>query len=497
MEQSEYITYDAMGLAELVRKRDVSPRELVDVALRRADALNMDLNAVVVRRDDAVRAEAAAVDDGPFAGVPFLVKDMDGVLADEPNTSSSRSLVDWRPSADSELFARYKDSGLLIIGKTNAPEFGIMGVTESELRGPCHNPWNLAHTPGGSSGGSAAAVAARIVPAAHAGDGGGSIRIPASACGLFGLKPTRGRQPLGPYVGEGWGGMVAPHVVSRSVRDSAALLDVTHGADLGAPYAEPAAPRSFLLDSLRSPGKLRIGFSTKAMLGDETSPDCVTAVRDAAILLESLGHTVIEVDLPLDADELSMTYLTIVAASVAVDVLHTEDQTGVPPRPDMFELPTWFLRQIGEELSARELQQARDSCQRLGRNIAALYHGHQLDMHLSATMAYPPVKVGELSLSAIERVALSTLRRASTGMVLRTVLSSLAETSLAKTPNTQVFNMTGQPAMNVPLWWNDAGLPIGVQVAAKFGDEKTLFRLAHQLEQARPWADKIPVMALT
>lgn len=495
MQMSEYITYDAMGLAELVRKKQVKPSELLDLAFTRIDQLNLDLNAVVVRRDDAVREEVDSA-QGPFAGVPFLVKDMDGVLANEPNTSSSRSLVDWRPSTDSELFARYKDSGLLIIGKTNAPEFGIMAITESELRGPCRNPWNLEHTPGGSSGGSASAVAARIVPAAHAGDGGGSIRIPASACGLFGLKPTRGRQPLGPYTGEGWNGLVVPHVISRTVRDSAAMLDVTHGADLGAPYAEPSAPRSFLLDSLRSPGKLRIGFSNKAMLGTEMSADCVAAVTDAVLLLEELGHTVVEVDLPIDAEELANTYMTICAASVAASVVQTEDLTGVPPRADMFELPTWFLRQVGDELSARELVQARDTCQRLGRNMAALYEGHRLDMHLSATMAFPPVKVGELSLKPLEKAALSTLRRASTGAVIRTVLSQLVATSLSKTPNTQVFNMTGQPAMNVPLWWNDEGLPIGVQFAGRFGDEKRLLRLAHQLEKARPWADRMPEIAL-
>lgn len=496
MQPREYIEYDAMGLAELVRKKKVTPTELVDSALGRADALNGALNAVVVRRDEAVHMEAEAHPQGPFAGVPFLVKDMDGILANEPNTASSRSLADWRPSTDSELFARYKEAGLLIVGKTNAPEFGIMGVTESEFRGPCHNPWDLSHTPGGSSGGSAAAVAARIVPAAHAGDGGGSIRIPASACGLFGLKPSRGRQPLGPFVGEGWGGLVTPHVVSRSVRDSAALLDVTHGADIGAPYAEPPAPRSFLLDSLRSPGKLKIGFTTEAMLGEEMHPDCVTAVKDAALLLQSLGHEVVEVDLPIDAEELTMSYLTIVAASVAAEVIATERKTGVPPRPDMFELPTWFLRQVGDELSARELEQARNSCQRLGWNMAALFEGHGLDMHLSATMAFPPVEIGELEPTAIERAALSTLRRASTGMILRTVLHQMAQKSLSKTPNTQVYNMTGQPAMNVPLWWNDDGLPIGVQIAARFGDEKHLLRLATQLELARPWVDQIPAMAM-
>lgn len=495
MQMSEYVSYDAMGLAELVRKKQVKSSELLDLAFQRIDELNPSLNAVVERRDAAARDEAIAA-RGPFAGVPFLVKDMDGVLANEPNTSSSRSLVDWRPSTDSELFARYKDSGLLVIGKTNAPEFGIMAVTESELRGPCHNPWNLNHTPGGSSGGSAAAVAARIVPVAHAGDGGGSIRIPAAYCGLFGLKPSRGRQPLGPYIGEAWGGLVVPHVLSRTVRDSAAMLDVTHGADLGAPYAEPAAPRSFLLDSLRSPGKLRIGFSNKPMLGTEMSGDCVAAVTDAVLLLEELGHTVVEVDLPIDGEELANAYLTICAASVAADVLHTEALTGVPPRADMFELPTWFLRQIGDELTARELVQARVACQRLGRNIAALYEGHRLDMHLSATTAFPPVEIGELSLKPIERAALSTLRRASTGAVLRTLLGQLVDNSLAKTPNTQVFNMTGQPAMSVPLWWNNDGLPVGVQFAGRFGDEKRLLRLAHQLEKARPWADRMPEFAV-
>ncbi|MEI8083139.1 MAG: amidase, partial [Actinomycetes bacterium] len=262
MDVNEYVKHDAVGLAELVRRGDATPSELVDVALELIKELNPALNAVVVIRNEDSRRDAIDPPTGPLRGVPFLVKDMDGVLADEPNTSSSRSLVDWRPKQDSELFARYKRAGLVIVGKTNAPEFGIMGVTESELRGPCRNPWNLDHTPGGSSGGSAAAVASRIVPVAHAGDGGGSIRIPASACGIFGIKPTRGRQPLGPYIGEGWDGLVVPHVVSRSVRDSAALLDVTRGADVGAPYAEPKGPKSFLLDSLRHPAKPRIGYPT-------------------------------------------------------------------------------------------------------------------------------------------------------------------------------------------------------------------------------------------
>ena len=499
MQQSEYVTYDAMGLAELVRKKEVVATELLDVAIARIEALNPSLNAVVVRRDESARKEASNPMGGPFAGVPFLVKDMDGVLANEPNTSSSRSLLDWRPSTDSDLFKRYKDSGLVILGKTNAPEFGIFGVTESELRGPCRNPWDLERTPGGSSGGSASAVAARIVPAAHAGDGGGSIRIPASACGLFGLKPTRGRQPLGPYVGEGWGGLVVPHVVSRSVRDSAAMLDVTHGTDLGAPYAEPPAPRSFLLDSLRSPGKLRIGFSTQALLADEQHPDCVTAVRDAALLLESLGHEVVEVDLPVNKETYRRAYLLIVASSIAAEVRRTELLTGVPPTSDLFEPQTWFLNQLGNEFSARELVEARDDCQRLGRDMAALFQGHRLDMHLSATAAVPPVKIGAFALNPIQRLALNAIRHAPSGPLTRLLLDqmfSLSDDAFSATPNTQIWNMTGQPAMNVPLWRNDAGLPIGVQMAGRFGDEKRMFRLAHQLERARPWTTEMPAIAV-
>lgn len=492
MEQSEYIGLDAVGLAALVAAGEVTPGELVTTALDRVDALNEVLNAVVERRDARVLAEAAAPPDGPLSGVPFLVKDMDGVLGGEPNTASSRSLVSWRPTHDSEMFARFRRAGLLIVGKTNCPEFGITGVTESELRGPARNPWHLDHTPGGSSGGSAAAVAARIVPLAHGGDGGGSIRIPASACGIFGLKPTRGRQPLGPYLSEGWDGYVVPGVVSVSVRDTAAALDATHGADPGAPYAEPAAPDSFRRAAQEEPGRLRVGFSTKAMLGSQMHPDCVAAVLDAAELLTELGHDVVEVDLPLDAHELARTYLTVVSAGVAMSIADTERQTGRRPRAEDFELTTWFLGQVGRELTAEEHARARTTGFDLGRTIAGVWAEHGLDVHLSATMAFPPVRIGELNPSAVERAALAALRRAASGRVLRLVLDQLAAQSLAKTPNTEVFNMTGQPAMSVPLFWNTEGLPIGVQVAGRFGDEVTLLQLATQLEQARPWADRLP-----
>ena len=492
MDTHEYPEFDATALAALVKSKAVSAEELVATALARVDRFNPALNAVVERRDAHVTAEAVAPPRGPFSGVPFLVKDMDGVLGGEPNTSSSRSLVSWRPAADSELFARFRRAGLLVVGKTNCPEFGIMGVTESELRGPARNPWNLGHTPGGSSGGSAAAVAARIVPMAHGGDGGGSIRIPAACCGIFGLKPTRGRQPLGPYVGEGWDGLVVPGVLSLTVRDTAAALDATHGMDPGAPYAEPRAPRSFTKEAAKEPGALRIGFTTKAMLGTAMHADNVAAVLETATLLEELGHEVVEVDLPIDPVELARTYLVIVAAGVGAAIEETEQQTGQAPRAGDFELPTWFLGQVGRELSAVEHVQARAVVFRTGREIADLYDRHNLDVHLSSTLAYPPSRVGELQIGAGERVALSTLRRASTGRVLRMVLDQLAADSLAKTPNTQLFNMTGQPAMSVPLVWNAAGLPIGLQFAGRFGDEVTLLRLATQLENARPWFDKVP-----
>ena len=492
MESHEYAQSDATTLAALVRAKEVSAEELVATALARIDRYNPALNAVVERRDAHVTAEAVSPPRGPFTGVPFLVKDMDGVLGGEPNTSSSRSLVSWRPNVDSELFARFRRAGLLVVGKTNCPEFGIMGVTESELRGPARNPWNLACTPGGSSGGSAAAVAARIVPMAHGGDGGGSIRIPASCCGIFGLKPTRGRQPLGPYLGEGWDGLVVPGVLSLTVRDTAAALDATHGVDVGAPYAEPRAPRSFVREGAKAPGKLRIGFTTKAMLGTAMHADNVAAVLETAALLEELGHEVMEVDLPVDPVELARTYLVCVAAGVGVAIAETEEQTGRSPHAGDFELPTWFLGQVGRELSAVEHVQARNVNFRTGREIAALYNAHDLDVHMSATMAYPPTQVGELDIGSTERIALSALRRAATGRVLRMVLDQLAAESLAKAPNTQLFNMTGQPAMSVPLVWNDTGLPIGVQFAGRFGDEVTLLRLATQLEEVRPWFDRLP-----
>ena len=422
--------------------------------------------------------------------MPFVVKDLDGLVADEPFTGSCRFLQDFVPDHDSTIITRMRRAGVILVAKSNTPEFGIMGTTEPELRGPTHNPWSLAHTPGGSSGGSGALVAARAVPMAHAGDGGGSIRIPASICGLFGMKPTRGRNPVGPDTGEGWGGYVQPHVLTRSVRDSAAMLDALCGPEAGAPYATATPERSFLEAAGGPPGRLRVAWSPKALYGNHTHPDCVAAVEDAARLCEELGHHVEEAAPAVDTELLARAYLVQVAVGVSATIAQSGVWVGKKPTPDGFEPPTWLLGQIGSKLSALELHNSREACHEAGRQLAAFHTG--FDVFLCPTAAHPPALLGQQQLKGHERLGLAVLRQLSTKGVLDRVLADLAERSLALTPNTQLFNQTGQPAMSVPLFWNDAGLPIGVQFAGRFGDEATLFALAAQLECARPWADRRP-----
>ncbi len=493
MKYDEYRQHDALGLAELVRSGKVTPRELLEVALARIDEVNPRIHAVIHRLDDSARAAAAGPSAaGPFAGVPFLVKDLDGTLGGAPYNAGTRALRGYVAPHDSELFARFRRAGVVFAGKTNTPEFGILGVTEPELHGATHNPWNLAHTPGGSSGGSAAAVAAGIVPMAHGGDGGGSIRIPASACGLFGLKPTRGRMPLGPDVGEGWNGFVVPHVLSRSVRDSAAMLDATHGADVGAPYVAPP-PRGLFLDEVgRDPGKLRIAFTHRPLLAEHTHPECSRALDDAIALLTSLGHTVSEDAPRLDVSAVRLAYLTVVAAGTAEAVLETREATGREPDPAMFEPATWFLRQVASALTAADLERARTIIARATREVGRFFERY--DVLVTPTLAFPPVRVGELALKPAERIALGILRRAPVRPVLLKALHDLADKALEKTPNTMLFNMTGQPAMSVPLYWGASDLPIGIQFAGHFGDEAALLRLASQLEKARPWAQRRPAL---
>lgn len=490
----EYDTLDALALADLVRRGEVRPGELVDVAAARIAARNPGLNAVVHTFLERARAVASGpLPDGPFRGVPLLLKDLLAAYAGEPLTSGSRFLRSFVPDHDSELVTRLKAAGFVALGKTNTPELGIMGVTEPALFGPARNPWSLDHTTGGSSGGSAAAVAAAMVPVAHGNDGGGSIRIPASCCGVFGFKPTRGRTPLGPDVAESWSGLVVEHCLTRSVRDSAAVLDATHGPDPGAPYFAPPPQRPFLLEVEREPGALRIAFTAESLFGDTTHAECRGAVHDAAQLLAGLGHRVEEARPAFDKVTLRRAYLTIVAVGTARAVTLAAAAVGRRPRGGDLEPETRMLALIGHATPAPELQAALDAMHLAARRIAGFFADH--DVFLTPTLAYPPTRVGELAARPSERLSMAVLRGLPFRALLDVALDRLAAEKLETTGNTMLFNMTGQPAMSVPLAWSAAGLPLGLQFAGRYGDEATLFRLASQLERARPWAHRRPPRA--
>lgn len=494
MTYEEYNRNDATGLAMLVKKAEVSPMELTSIALARLDAVNPTINAVIHRYDDrAFQMARASLPNGAFRGVPFLLKDLpDGALEGTPLTMGSRCLRQNRASQDSELVKRYKRAGVVFIGSTNTPEFGLMGTTEPELYGPTRNPWNVSRSAGGSSGGAAAAVAAGVVPVAHANDGGGSIRIPASACGLFGFKPTRGRMPMGPDAAEVWNGFAIPHVISRSVRDSATFLRISHGPDIGAPYRALGGDDPEFPITRQKMSKLRVALVRQSILGQHTHADCCNAVEDAGRLMEDLGHRVEVVDLPIESHSLRLAYLTVVAACTAEGIHAMGQLVGRQPRHDDVEAATWFMAQVGHALSAAELEIARTT---IGTATRKLAHFHDTyDVIMSPTMAYPPVSLGELLPNSIERLGLTLLRTIPIKSALKRVLVELAAAMIEKTPNTMLFNMTGQPAMSVPLYWNTDRMPIGIQFAGPLGSETLLFRLASQLESARPWIDNRPAI---
>ena len=484
----EYDQLDATDLAALVRKGEVSPRELLEAAIERAEVRNPALNAIVYELHDRARERVDSLPDGPFRGVPFLLKDLKITLAGTVTTNSSYLTRNRVFDVSSENAKRYEAAGLQIFGKTNSPEFGIMGITEPALRGPCRNPWNTDHSPGGSSGGASAVVAARIVPVAHGGDGGGSIRIPASATGLFGLKPTRARTTMAPHLGESWGGFVSEHVLARSVRDSAAFLDLVDGPFPGDPYYAPPKARPWLEEVGAPVGKLKIAYTTDTLFAGTTHPDCKAAVEDSVKLLESLGHEVVEGKPEFPLEELVQAYFITVAAGVAAFVEQTAAWAGKKPSHRDFEPQTWVLAQIGWKNSAAELVKSQQIIQKASRQVAAFFE--DVDIFVSSTMAVPPVRIGELALSSSEKLQLSLLRTLNSAPLLDLALKTLGTNALARTPNTQLFNQTGQPGMSVPLYWNEAGLPIGTQMVGRFGDEATLFRLAAQLEEARPWANR-------
>jgi amidase len=490
----EYDQYDGIGLAELIRSGQVSAAEVCAEAIERIERLNPRINAVVTPLFETARRSVEGPGTGPFGGVPFLLKDLVSVCAGAPLTFGCKALKHYVPDHDSELVRRFKQAGLVILGKTNTPEFGLVAYTEPELFGPTRNPWDLSRTPGGSSGGSAAAVAAGMAPLAGAGDGGGSIRIPAAYCGLFGLKPSRGRVPTGPDFGELWQGAVVEHVLTRTVRDSATVLDAVAGADSGAPFIIAPPERAYREEVRREPGRLRIGFSTTSPIGTAVHPENVKAVLQTAVLLQRLGHTLEEASPRLDGMELAKTYLIMLYAEVAADLDELSLLLGRPARPDDVETATWTLGLLGRSEVAVSVASARRLWGRAARAMGRFHERY--DIYMTPTTAQPPALIGELKPTPYEIGALKAVARLKLGRLLRRsgIIGRLALRHLARTPFTQLANFTGQPAMSVPLHWTAQGLPCGVHFMGRIGDEATLFRLAAQLEKEKPWFQRRPAL---
>jgi amidase len=460
--------HDALGLAELVRSGEVSAHELLDQAVASIGAINPSLNAVVAMfEDEAHQAIDQGLPPGPFHGVPFAIKDLWANVAGLVTTNGSRLFASGPPSTgDSEIIRRYRQAGLVLVAKTNTPEFGLSPSTEPALFGATHNPWDPTLTPGGSSGGAAAAVASGIFAMAHASDGGGSIRIPASCCGLFGLKPTRGRISVGPERGEGWNGMSTQHVVSRSVRDSAAMLDASAGPMAGDPYWAPPGSSSYLADAGTDPVPLRIGLITESPTGVPVAPECRQAAEATASRCGQLGHEIVPLSWPAITDDFMAARSAIVPVQIAVTVDDFLARTGRSLGPDDLEPMTRMMVDHSRSTPAMTYVAAVQAMHRLGRTMGLLFEG--IDTLITPTMAALPGPLGALGDGDMDR---------------------FIQTSASMTAFTYLINLTGQPAMSVPLDRTPNGVPIGSQVIGRFGDEANLFRLAGQLERAHPWFD--------
>ena len=472
----ELAKLDATAQAELVRRGEVSPLELVQAAIARIERINPKLNAVIHRSFERAMAQArSGPPDGPFRGVPFLLKDLGcGNIAGDPIHWGTRVLkeANYRASTTSHLVNKFHAAGLVIVGRTNVPELGAWSTTEPAAYGPTRNPWNLERSSGGSSGGAAAATAAGIVPFAHGSDGGGSIRNPSSQCGLIGLKPSRGRISLGPDVGEVWAGMVFEFAVARTVRDTAALLDCVQGAMPGDPYAAPAPRRPYREEAGTAPGRLRIGLMD-SYPGREVHPDCIEAVRTAGRILERLGHNV-EVSHPAALVKMDMMrpVLNVISASQARDVERLGQSVGRAIRPDDLDSDNWLVSESGKDVTATQYLAALESYNQFSRAMASWWAGG-FDILITPTITRPSPRIGEFvpdpgkPLDAFTR----------SGAILAFCIP---------------FNITGQPAVSLPMHWNGEGLPIGVQFIAAMNREDILFRLAAQLEGELRWSERRP-----
>ncbi len=470
---AEYEKYDALGLAEQIAKRQFTALELLNAVRQRVEALNPRLNAFCDLFFDKAEAQIkSGLGEGPFKGVPFALKDIGVHMAGVATTSGSRAHKNFVPNFDSTLVERYKKAGLVIFGKTASPEFGLTTTTESALFGQTRNPWNLQKTSGGSSGGTSSAVASRILPMAHGSDGGGSIRIPASCCGLFGLKPTRGRVPMGPSQFESWNGCSHHHALTISVRDSAALLDATAGAELGSPFFSPLPSRPFLKEAGADPGKLRIALAINTPAGTPLDAECRKAAIEAAKLCESLGHHIEEKSLPVDDKVMRPAFISILQVSLAKTLDDAAKILGRQATDKDVEPITWIIAQAGKAVSSIDYSRAISTMHQVGLTMARFMQHY--DVILSPTLARPPVDLGVLSLSRQD---------------VQAYIRDVTEFG----PYTALYNVTGQPSMSVPLYWTTDGLPIGVMFSGRFGEDSLLFRLAAQLEKAKPWAERKPI----
>ena len=472
MNNSEYFSYDALGLAELVRTKKISSMELLEVAIALTEKLDPKLNAVPIKHFELARENLKNnTDSGIFNGVPFLLKDLNNYLKGTVTSGGSRVLENITADHTSELVKRTLDSGLNIFGKTNSPELGLTVTTEPVLYGPTRNPWDLDRSSGGSSGGASSAVAAGIIPMAQASDGGGSIRIPASCCGLFGLKPTRARTPLGPVSLEGWGGQSIFHCVSVSVRDSAALLDVTSGPEKGAPYRSAYQEKSFLEQINIEPGNLKIGYLEDSSISvDEDVKEVMNSTID---LCQKLGHSVESTKINFSSEEISLAIITIISSNVSYAVKSQSDQTGREVSNEYFENVTLQMAENGNNFSASDYVNAIKINHRLGQELEKMFD--QYDVLLSPVLASPPVKIGTIDMNTND---------------MKTYVERLTKYS----PFTGIFNQSGQPSMSVPLFRTKDNLPVGSMFSAAFGNENLLFSLAGQLEQAQPWVKSLNVM---